>query len=279
MTHWFVIRVLGLAMVLGLFLSGCAGGSETSDRSTIQQIKERGTLDVGMNAAYPPFEFRKGGKIVGFDPDLIKILAKSLGVKPNMIDTDWGGVIPSLYAGKFDTIISAMTVTEERADAVLFTQPYAEATMTFLTREDRSDIRVASDLEGKVIATQGGSAGQTAVEAWQNDGHSFKDVKYFQDMPLAYEALQAGRVDAVVDALPTELVFMKSHPGYKTVPGFGPKSYFAIAVRKDSADLCRAFDNQLTKLKENGKLAELQEKWFGNEMTTPDAPPRFATHC
>src|SRR5271156_6935069 len=90
---------------------------------TLEEVKKRGTLTVGTEAAYVPYEFVKDGKIIGYDPDIIEIMVKNLGVKAEIIDTAWAGIIPSLYANKFDCIISEMTITKERAEKGLFSMP------------------------------------------------------------------------------------------------------------------------------------------------------------
>jgi polar amino acid transport system substrate-binding protein len=141
--------LLGSAAAAGLGL--LPAGIARAD--TLEEVKKRGTLTVGTEAAYVPYEFVKDGKIIGYDPDIIEIMVKNLGVKANVIDTAWAGIIPSLYANKFDVIISAMTITKERAEKVLFSMPYAEATVVLLLRADEERIKSANDLSGKIVAS------------------------------------------------------------------------------------------------------------------------------
>src|ERR1700733_11994753 len=129
--------LIGSAAVTGLnFLPIGAARADT-----FEDVKKRGTLIVGTEAAYVPYEFVKDGKIIGYDPDIIEIMVKNLGVKADIIDTAWAGIIPSLYANKFDCIISAMTMTKERAEKVLFSMPYAEATNVILLRADEARLK------------------------------------------------------------------------------------------------------------------------------------------
>src|ERR1700677_33825 len=79
---------------------------------TLEEVKKRGTLMVGTEAAYVPYEFFKDGKIIGYDPDIADLMVPKIGAKAQFIDTAWSGIIPALYAGKFDCIISAMTITK-----------------------------------------------------------------------------------------------------------------------------------------------------------------------
>lgn len=250
--------------------------ASSAEAGTLDEIKARGTLRVGMSAAYRPFEFVEGQAIVGFDPDVIQIIADRLGVKAELIDTNWAGVIPSLYADKFDIIISAMTATPERAERVLFTQPYGELTFYFLTKEANADLKVATDFNGKVVAAEGGGAGQTGIEKWVADGKvSFKDQIYLANPNEAYLAVKVGRADAVVDGLPGLISFMRTNPGYKVVEGFGPQQVMVMAIRQEDTDLCNAVNDVVTEIKKDDRLKQIQEKWFGQQMPVADSLPDY----
>ena len=243
---------------------------------TLDDIRARGTLRVGMSAAYKPFEFVDGNKIVGLDPDIIAIIAQRLGVNAEMIDTDWSGVIPSLYADKFDIIISALTATPERAARVLFTQPYGEQTFYFLTKSSQTKLNKATDFDGLTVAAEGGGAAQTGVEKWVQEGKiHFKNQVYLSNPNEAYLAVKVGRADAAVDGLPGLMAFMQHNPGYKVVEGFGPKQVMVMAIRQTDTDLCTAVNNVLTEIKSDGQLAAIQKKWFGQTMPMGDAMPDY----
>lgn len=273
-----MIGNLGTRMLLVAAALSIAGLSlHAAEAASLDEIKKSGTLRVGMSAAYKPFEFAQDDKIVGLDPDIIAIVTDRLGVKAEMIDTNWAGVIPSMYAGKFDIIVSAMTATPERAARVLFTQPYGEATFYFLTKADRTDLNTAADFKGSVVAAEGGGAAQTGIEKWVSDGLiSFKDQVYLSNPNEAYLAVKVGRADAVVDGLPGLVSFMQTNPGYKLVKGFGPDQVMIMAIPKESADLCKAVNEVITEIKANGQLAKVQEKWFGQKMPAgSDALPEY----
>ena len=142
----------GSAVLLGL------ATAQKAHADTLDEVKKRGTLIVGTEAAYVPYEFFKDGKIIGYDPDIIDHIVGKLGVKAQIVDTAWNGIIPALYAKKFDVIISAMTITKERADKVLFSMPYADASNVILLRANEDRIKSATDLSGKIIGVQIGSA-------------------------------------------------------------------------------------------------------------------------
>jgi polar amino acid transport system substrate-binding protein len=126
----------------------------------LDDIKKRGEIIIGTEAAYIPYEYFKDGKIIGYDPDLAEIFfVKGLGVKATFVDTAWNGIIPALLAKKFDIIFSGMTITGERAQRVNFSMPYAEATNVILARIDDDSIKSPEDLNGKVVAATLASAG------------------------------------------------------------------------------------------------------------------------
>jgi ABC-type amino acid transport substrate-binding protein len=269
-----ILRGVALAVAFGCF--ALTSSPTPVSAGALDEIKQRGTLRVGMSAAYKPFEYVEGQDIVGYDPDIIKIIADKLGVTAEMIDTNWAGVIASLYADKFDVIISAMTATPERAERVLFTQPYGELTYYFLTSEKRADLNAAADFKGTVVAAEGGGAAQTGIEKWVADGHiTFKDQIYLSNPNEAYLAVKVGRADAAVDGLPGLLFFMQENPGYKVVKGFGPEQVMVMAIRKEDADLCRAINDVLTEIKADGRLSQLQEKWLRRKMVAGSELPDY----
>jgi polar amino acid transport system substrate-binding protein len=247
---------------------------------TFEEVKKRGTLIIGTEAAYVPYEFVKDGKIIGYDPDIIEIMVKNLGVKADIIDTAWAGIIPSLYANKFDCIVSAMTMTKERAEKVLFSMPYAEATNVILLRADEERIKTADDLSGKVMGVQLGSAAAGIIKVFEEKLKAagkpgFAEVKQYEHYPEAYQDLINKRVDAVVNSKSTMLVVMHDAPGkFKMIGGITDiTAYFGMAFRKEDAALRDFVNTQLAQLKSDGTLAKLQEKWFGAAMETPNTIP------
>lgn len=248
--------------------------------TTLTQIKAAGELRIGCEAAYVPFTYRLDGKIVGYDVELADLLCKPLGVKPNFIDTAWAGVIPSLYAKKFDVVMSSMSYTKERLERVGFTVPYAEASQALLIRAaDADKIKTVADLNGRTLAVKLGSPGQIlqekiAASLKSAGGSGFKEVRTFDDHPSAYVALAQGRVDGVLNTLATLAMVLKDAPGkYAIVKGVGGDNWAGIAARKEDTELIAYLDTQLAALKANGAIYQLQEKWFGFRMHLADTIP------
>jgi polar amino acid transport system substrate-binding protein len=247
---------------------------------TLAEVKKRGTLIVGMEAAYVPYEFFKDGKIIGYDPDIIDVWASKLGAKPQLVDTAWNGIIPALYANKFDVIVSAMTITKERAEKVLFSMPYADASNVILLRANEDKIKTADDLSGKIVGVQIGSAAAGIIKTFEAKLKAagkpgYADVKQYEHYPEAYQDLLNKRIDAVVNSKSTMLVVMKDAPGkFKMIGGVSDiTAYFGMAFRKEDVAFQSFVNEQLAGMKKDGTLSKLQEKWFGSTMETPDAVP------
>jgi polar amino acid transport system substrate-binding protein len=269
-----VLRGAGSAALLGL------AGTRGARADTLDEVKKRGTLVVGMEAAYVPYEFFKDGKIIGYDPDIIDTFIPKLGVKAQLVDTAWNGIIPALYAKKFDVIISAMTITKERAEKVLFSMPYADASNVILLRAGEDKIKTADDLSGKIVGVQIGSAAAGIIKTFEEKLKAggkpgYADVKQYEHYPEAYQDLLNKRIDAVVNSKSTMLVVMKDAPGkFKMIGGVSDiTAYFGMAFRKEDVAFQSFVNEQLAGMKKDGTLAKLQEKWFGSTMDTPDAVP------
>jgi polar amino acid transport system substrate-binding protein len=269
-----VLSGAGAASVLGM------ASIRSARADTLDEVKKRGTLIVGTEAAYVPYEFFKDGKIVGYDPDIADLMVPKIGAKAQFIDTAWSGIIPALYAGKFDCIISAMTMTKDRSEKVLFSMPYADASNVILLRDDETRIKAADDLSGKIIGVQLGSAAAGIIKTFEAKLKAagkpgYTDVKQYEHYPEAYQDLINKRVDAVVNSKSTLMVVLRDAPGkFKILPGVSDiTAYFGMAFRKEDVALRDFVNTQLAAMKKDGALGKLQEKWFGGTMDTPDTVP------
>jgi polar amino acid transport system substrate-binding protein len=248
----------------------------------LETIKKRGDIVIGTEAAFPPFEFVEKGKIVGYSSDMLALIMEDLnGVKVKQLDIPWQGILPGLAAGKFDFIVTSVTATRERADRYALSLPIADATVAFLVKAS-SGIQSAEDVSGKVVASQTGSAQLKALEDFaaklEAEGKPVAKIREYVSFDEAYADLAVGRVDAVAQAFPNLADAVKKRPNMFRIitPPFGPKVYFTWAARNDeeSKSLAAFFNEGLRKLNKNGKMKELQIKWFGFEMPVPsDALP------
>ncbi|MBR0655123.1 transporter substrate-binding domain-containing protein [Plastoroseomonas arctica] len=247
---------------------------------TLAALRASGKLRIGIEATYPPFTMRESGVITGHDIELGTIMCRSLGITPEYVDVVWSGVIPALYAGRFDMIMSGMSYTRARMERVSFSIPYAEAGQSLLIRNrDTNTIRAIEDMSGKVLGIKLGSPGETlhprlAERITAARGRGFADVKIYDDHPAAYLALNQGTVDGVLNTLPTLAYVIRSQPTrFAVIRGIGADNYAGFACRKDDTEIHAWMDEQLRTLRANGTLRELQLKYFGLEFNLPETIP------
>jgi len=237
----------------------------------VAEIKARGKLVNGVEAQNPPFEYIENGEIIGYDIDLSRLFAEHLGVKLEVIDTAWSGVIPSLYTKKFDMIWSAMTITEPRKEAVNFSQPYASDQVEFIVRAGDDRIKKIEDLDGKKLGTQLNSAAEFQAKQLIAEHKLNVDLKSFDHFDGAYLDLKNGNLDMVTSTKLNDRVLFDKNPGVYSVGLELPiYNYVGVATRKPDTDLAKEVDAYIDSLQASGKLAELQKKWFGYAMDLPD---------
>jgi polar amino acid transport system substrate-binding protein len=234
----------------------------------IDAIKQKKELVVGLEAAFEPFETLDNGKFVGFDVDLSGLMADGLGAKPKSVDTEFPGLVPGLQQKKFDTVISAVVITEARSQQVDFSQPYAESTQKILVRPDDDRVKSQNDLRGKTVGVQAGTTSEQLVrkldEDFKKNGQGITRIAVYDHNPEIFLDLDTKRLDAAITLLPAAAQVMKKSPSkYKMASDFGPKSYVGIVTRKDTPDLGQYMDAMLGQLKQSGKLGELETTWFG----------------
>ncbi|MEM6487801.1 MAG: transporter substrate-binding domain-containing protein [Pseudomonadota bacterium] len=273
-------RLLGTAAAVGIAAPFIARPAFAA--TTFEKIKQAGVLRIGCEATYPPFTFREAGEIVGYDVDLAAVMCATLSVEPEFIDTQWSGIIPALYAGRFDIIMSSMSYRKERLEKVAFSIPYAEASQALLIRaEDAEEMTSLNDMSGKVLGVKLGSPGESMKDSLSEEiaaaaGSGFEDVKIYDDHPAAYLALSQGSVDGVLNTLPTLGQVMKDRPGaYALVRPVGKPNWAGLAARLEDTELVAFLDTELTRLKDNGEIYAMQEKWFGFKMDLADEIPSF----
>jgi len=249
--------------------------------TTLAKIKRTGIVTVGTEAAFPPFEFVKDGKIVGYGADILKEVVAALGpnVKLNQLDLPWQGILPGVLAGKFDFVATTVGINEERAKRYAYTLPIADG-KPYLAKRKGDPMTKVEELNGKVVATQLASSTEPIARALdaqlkERKGSGFKELKLFTAFTESYVALASGQVDAVLQSLPSLAVLVKERP--QTFELMAPVeagvqyTYLAWVTRPDDLDLRDFISGVIRKMRDDGRLAALQEKWFGFKMDIPDS--------
>jgi polar amino acid transport system substrate-binding protein len=255
---------------VGLLLSQPASAGET-----LNKIKQTKKVTVGTEAAFPPFEFMKDGKIVGYDKDILDYIIADLGVELEQVDVPWQGLFPGLLAGKFDFVASAMTMYEEPTRKFAFTMPLAEATISLAKRKGDDSIKSVDDLNGKTVSTQLGTGAEKVLRAFntklKDSNKPGFEIMPSTSSPEAFLALANKQSDAAASMLPTILTLMQKRPGtYEIVgPLLSERTYIGWVARPEDTELRDYLSSKIRELRDSGKLYELQEKWFGFRMEVP----------
>jgi ABC-type transport system substrate-binding protein/ABC-type amino acid transport substrate-binding protein len=229
-----------------------------------------GTLVVGTNAEFPPFEYvDENGEIVGFDMDLFEAIAEAAGFEYEFVNTRWDGIFVALASGEFDAVISGATITEERKETVDFSAPYFNAGQMVTVRADNTDIMGPEDLPGHTVGVQLGTTGDIAATEIVGDDM----MKRYDEYTLAFQGLAQGDVDAVVCDSPTSAEIVSANPelNLKIVGDAFTDELYGIAVIKDRPEVLAAINTGLATVRGDGTYNEIYRKWFEAEPEDPCA--------
>lgn len=231
--------------------------------SALDRIRESGELRVGLEAGYIPFEMRdKRGAIIGFDVDMAKLMARKLGVRLRLVNTQWDGIIPALLTDKFDVLMSGMTITEERAQQVDFAEPYIVVGQSVLMHRSLAGrIRSVDDLNAAefVVATKLGTTGDAAAAQRLPRARL---AKYETEAEAVLE-VRNGRVHAFVYDFPYNAVYAARNAGAVVhLPAPFTTEPLGWAVRKNDPRWLAWLNQFLAGTRADGSYQALYGKWF-----------------
>jgi polar amino acid transport system substrate-binding protein len=276
MTSWTLTRgvVAASLAVLGAWVMAPVLPAE-GQAGLWDEIKKRGKVVVATEAQYYPFEFVEGGKIVGYDKDILDLVIKSWGIQIEQLDLPFTGILPGLLLKKYDFVSTALLINPERASRYAFTMPVADVKVGMLKRKGDGKVKSVSDLSGLVVGTVPPTGGPAQIFAKYQDtlkaaGKGARDVKNFQSSPDIAVALANGQVDVMVDSVPPLLGAMRTAPNaFELVGTFGDPFWIGWVTRPEDTDLRDALNAEIKKLRDSGELKRLQQKWFGYTMEVP----------
>lgn len=260
--NWKKMMALGLAAVsMMAFVAGCG-----SDTKTTNELPKK--IVVGLDDTFAPMGFKdENGKLVGFDIDMATEAAKRAGMDVEFKAIDWSSKEAELKSKKIDALWNGLTITEERKQNILFSNPYMKDKAYIVVRNDDDSITSKDSLAGKVVGVQQASSGEKALAA-DPSGKLVKDTKAYADFVSAFMDLGIGRVDAVIADGVISRYLMTKEPGkYKIVEGvdYGSDD-FGVGFRKEDTALRDKFNSVLIDMKKDGSADKIAEKWFGNAI-------------
>ena len=238
----------------------------------VAQAKEWKVVRFGIEGAYPPFSWTEpDGSLKGFDVDMANALCKQMQVKCKIVRQDWDGIIPSLLARKYDAIIAAMSITDERRKKVDFTHKYALIPNKFIAKKGSNIDFTKKGLKGVKIGVQRATTHDKYLS--DNYGDSVDIVRY-GSFDEAYLDLANGRIAAVLgDASALEEGMLKKTGGDKyefvgptlTDPKWFGEG-FGIAVRKRDKDLTEKLNNAIDAVRAKGVYKQISSKYFNYDV-------------
>ncbi|WP_431482917.1 cystine ABC transporter substrate-binding protein [Pseudomonas solani] len=256
----FLIGTLGLALGASFIGNSAVAGE------LLQQIKDKGSVKVGLEGTYPPFNFQdESGKLTGFEVEFAEALAKELGVKVDFQPSKWDGILAALESKRLDLVINQVTISDERKKKYDFSTPYTVSGIQALVRKGNEDsIKSAADLAGKKVGVGLG----TNYEQWLKENAPKADIRTYDDDPTKFQDLNVGRIDAILVDRLAAFEMVEKTGGRLAVAGAPfSRQESGIALRKGDPELLTAIDKAIAKLKADGTLKAISEKWFKADVT------------
>jgi len=260
MNKLFKSALVLMLVALLVFSVGCT--KEESEAPAPED--EAQVLLVGTEPTFPPFEMtnEETGEIIGFDIDLIKKIAENQGFEVEIQSIGFDGLIPALQSGQIDIIASGMTITEDRAEEVLFSEPYINAGLALAVLDTNEDIKSVEDLEGLTVGVQIGTTGSEKAAELLEQG-LIAEVKTFNTVDIVMMELVNGGIDAVINDLPVTTAYLAKQPDTIKIVGepLTSESY-GFAVRLEDEELAAKINAGLAELIESGYYEELTQEYF-----------------
>ncbi|MFI9024402.1 basic amino acid ABC transporter substrate-binding protein [Streptomyces sp. NPDC053560] len=246
--------------------AGCTSTKSEGNQGSGLQLVSKGTLKTCTHLPYAPFQVKKGGEIVGFDVDLIDLVAKDMKVEQEVVNTPFEGIETGqdFNIRKCDLAAAGMTITPERKKVMDFSDPYFNATQALITKKGEPYKRI-EDLKGRKLGYQKATTG--GIYAKEHAGKDVDLVEY-EDLGLLLTAVKTRKVDAAIMDNGVLLDYVKSNPDTKVTAEFDTGEQYGVAVRKGNGALLKQINASLKKARSDGSYDRIYKKWFG---TTPQS--------
>lgn len=263
------MRKLSVILVLSLVLILSACGAQESNQSEAKgneskfKLVKEGSLSFAMTGQYQPLNFKKDGKLTGFDVEIGTEIAKRLGLEANPVTNPWETIIQGLKGNKYDAIIGSMTATPERDKQIDFTEPYYLSGAQIFVAEGNTEIQSKEDLQGKTI-------GVIQASTWKEIAETLTDANKVKGYPVDVNALQdleLGRVDAVIT---DKIVGLnaKNEKGLKIkeIDHLLSEDRVSIGIAEGNTELADKINKALQEMIDDGTYEEISMKWFNTNI-------------
>jgi ABC-type amino acid transport substrate-binding protein len=256
---WWRVLALMLAIVVSLVGAGCGGDGNDSGSSSSVATLEKGKLKVGSDIPYAPFEFGEA-PYQGVDLDIVNEIGKRLNLDAEFIKTPFDPIFRNLAQGRFDMVASAATITDARKKVVDPSYPYLTADQSLMVKKG-SPIQSTKDLAGKTVGAQ---LGTTGADYAKNETDA-KTVRTYDQIDDAFNALETGQVDAVLNDFPVSKYATRAKKNLAVVQEIPTGENYGLWFKKGNDGLRNAVNKQLDKIKADGTYTKIYRKWFGTD--------------
>jgi polar amino acid transport system substrate-binding protein len=227
--------------------------------------KEPAKITIATDATWPPMEMVDTNKnIVGFDIDLMNAAAKAGGFTVEFKNTAWDGIFAGLENGKYDAVMSSVTITDERKNTMDFSIPYINAGQILVVKSETSGVTILADLKGKTVGAQIGTTGAFEIDKVK-DANKIAE-KTYDEIGLAFADLANGRIAAVVCDNPTAAQYALQNDTYKgklkIVGDRFTEEFYGVAVKKGNAKVLDVINAGLKKVLDSGENKPIEAKWL-----------------
>lgn len=256
-------------LLLGMAAFLIAGCGESGKDNSWEKVKDAGQFVLGLDDSFPPMGFRdENGTIVGFDVDIAKEVCSRLKIKLKLQPINWDAKEQELNSGKIDCIWNGFTITEERKNNLLFTEPYMKNRQVLIVATGAT-YKTQADLKGKKLGLQAGSSAADALNSAADFKAGLKEVVEFDDNMMALMDLEKGGVDVVLmDEIVARFYIQNKNKKYQVLDQELASEDYGIGLRKKDQKLMEKIQDTLKEMAKDGKLAEISTKWFGKDITT-----------
>ncbi|MBO0609502.1 amino acid ABC transporter substrate-binding protein [Myceligenerans salitolerans] len=263
MTRSRAFATVAAASVALLALGACSSGGSGDDDGGLGLVTD-GTLTVATEGTYRPFSYHDdSGELVGYDVEVAEAVAGKLGLEVEFAETQWDAIFAGLDAGRFDTIANQVTITPEREEQYAFSAPYTVSRGAVVVTEDNDDISSFDDLAGRTTA-------QSLTSNWRDLAEeSGAEIENVEGWAQSISLLRDGRVDATINDTLTYLDYVNENgeSGLKIAAETDETSESAFVVTPEREALAEEITGALEELRAEGTLAELSEKYFGDDVS------------
>ncbi|MCU5774539.1 transporter substrate-binding domain-containing protein [Erwiniaceae bacterium BAC15a-03b] len=265
-------------LIAALLTAGSLSGVARAD--TLAEIKSSGTMTVGVDPTFPPYEYTNDkGEVVGYSAAIMQSVAKELGVKLEFQKTAFSGIIPGLISGSFHAEGSSLNVTAERAKKVLFTVPFSKTVNAVLVRHDEAGKFASKPLKIEDLAGLRGAAKSASVpeqllktfnQTLKSKGLKPITIISVDTLDQTVSTLMTKRADFVIDDISVLAPIVKKYPTKVAQAGdVGPSQWMAWATRKDDNALNKVISDRILAMQKSGELGALQKQYLGTTFTVP----------